>query len=163
MNCHTAQRLIATEPDSTPSAEESRLLAAHLSGCEACRNEQTIVARALAGWQASTASAAMPTVERAWQDIQRELRKSSGQPASRGFLRRSWMIPVSAAAALAALIVVARPLGKPSSPGNPLAQNSAARADFVEVPNDASSLVYVDDQSGWLVVWAVNDSSAAGG
>ena len=36
------------------------------------------------------------------------------------------------------------------------------RAEFVEVPGDASSVVYVDDQSGWLVVWAAAEPGGKG-
>ncbi|MEO7415180.1 MAG: hypothetical protein ABIZ81_17695 [Opitutaceae bacterium] len=35
---------------------------------------------------------------------------------------------------------------------------AVARADFVETPQNTSSIVYGDDKSVWLVVWAVTDN-----
>ncbi len=46
----------------------------------------------------------------------------------------------------------------------PLAGESFARADFVELTDgSATPLVYVDRESGWLVVWAVEGESTGHG
>jgi hypothetical protein len=45
---------------------------------------------------------------------------------------------------------------RPTDPGMSVPLRSqASRADSIEVPgSNASTMVYVDDKSGWLFVWA---------
>ena len=90
----------------------------------------------------------VPDEERAWQDIHREIRSAhpAGVRAWRGLGR--WALPLGAAAALAAVALLV------PSWNEEAASPMVARADYVEVAGDASSVVYVDDKSGWLVVWA---------
>lgn len=91
----------------------------------------------------------VPDEERAWQDIHREIRAGRAGGARAGLKWGRWALPFGAAATLA-LVAVLLPNG--SDPDG--AQAAGARAEFVEVSGDASSMVYVDDKSGWLVVWA---------
>lgn len=112
---------------------------------------------ALESWRMATNGAKAPDAERAWQDIHRAIRVT--RPAEpRGALGR-WILPLGAAAAavMALMVFTSQWKGRSTSQSG-IARVDAARADFVEVPDDASSVVYVDGESGWLVVWAVDNS-----
>jgi hypothetical protein len=78
--------------------------------------------------------------------VRRQARSArSPQPAH----RRWWAAaPVAAAAALAVAVWFKPPALAPADP-------AIARAVFVE-PGDAraTTLVYVDEPTGWLIVWA---------
>lgn len=164
MNCRKAQQLISVERDRALSSDERGYLEGHLTQCPSCRAEQITLSAALSDWRESTKAAAVPNVDRAWLDIRRAHRQST-PAASRtpaGLLR--WVLPVSGVAALAVVGGLILPRSSSSTvQAVQVEQRQIARADFVEVPSNASSLVYVDDQSGWLVVWSVSDATPSGG
>ena len=148
MNCHSAQRLLSAERDGALASPERAGLAAHVAGCAECRQFQVALAVAAEDGKTAAARVAVPDEERAWQDIHRELRaaRTTGARELWGVVR--WALPLGAAAALAAFMVFfQRDEDESATP-------TVARAEFVEVSGDASSVVYVDDKSGWLVVWA---------
>lgn len=161
MNCHSALRLISSERDGALTSTERAALESHLASCSDCREARRSLADVMEVWRTHAAATPPPDVERAWQDIRREIRASRA-PApsgSRKILR--WSVPLGAAAALAAAIAVAPHFA--SNPHAEVAQLERAHAEYVDVPGDASSMVYVDDQSGWLVVWAVNNDARPSG
>jgi hypothetical protein len=62
-------------------------------------------------------------------------------------------LPIGAVAAAAIAFYVAPTTPKAVSPTP--TKTHVARADSVEAPgNNASTMVFVDDKSGWLIVWA---------
>lgn len=157
MNCHSAQRQLAAERDGALATGERAGLVAHVAGCAECRRFQAGMAEAAAGAKAAAARAAVPDEERAWQDIRRELR-AAGPTTTRAWWNLGrWALPLGAAAALAAVAVIGPSWTDDEGPP------TVARAEFVEVSGDASSVVYVDDKSGWLVVWASAEPNAKGG
>jgi anti-sigma factor RsiW len=155
MNCHSAQRLLSAERDGALPTGERAGLAAHVAGCAECRRF-TAALRGV-GEQLKTAAerVAVPDEERAWHDIRRELRAT--QPARSWWQLGRWALPLGAAAALAAVAVIGPSWTDEEGP------QFVARAEFVEVSGDASSMVYVDDKSGWLVVWASAEPGGKGG
>jgi anti-sigma factor RsiW len=158
MNCRVAQHLLSAERDGALANHDRAGLDAHLAGCAGCRQTRAIVAGAIDSWKKSTAVIPAPDVERAWQDIRREIRTTEPEKSRSGWALPRWSLPIAAAAALAVAAIVS-PNWKSSDNSTPtIARAQSARADFVEVPNDASSVVYVDGESGWLVVWAVDDA-----
>lgn len=166
MNCRTAQRLLSAERDGALTPAERAGLDAHLAECAECRQARAAIAAAITGWQQATARVEVPDVEVAWQDIRREIRQSQPEK-SEAAARRGWAVPalwrwsvsLGAAAALAAVLALGPSWMEDSpEPTVAVARAETARADFVEVAKDSSSMVYVDDKSGWLVVWAVDDS-----
>jgi len=98
-----------------------------------------------------------------WQRIRRRLNggpERATQPA-RGIFTLWRSATLLAAAAAVALGIFLSPSLR--TPGAAVA-SAATTADFVEVGGDASSaMVYVDDKSGWLVVWAADTADKAGG
>ena len=154
MNCRAAQRLLSSERDGAPATPGCADLAAHVAGCAECRQFQAVLAEAGEKLRDAAARVTVPDEERAWQDIHREIRAARPARASRWQPVR-WVLPLGAAAALAAILAWV-----PSE--DDLTPQTVARAEFVEVPNDSSSVVYVDDKSGWLVVWASANAAKGG-
>ena len=151
MNCRSVQRLLSAERDGASAPSGRAALASHLAECADCRRFQTVIAEAPEAWRSSTASVMVPDGERAWQAVRREIRSggvTTGATSTPWFAR--WALPVGAAAALAVVAVVLAPRWR----SVPVTAPVVARADFVEVGGASSPLVYVDDKSGWLVVWA---------
>ncbi len=157
MNCHSAQRLLSAERDGALATGERAGLAAHVAGCAECRQFQAKCVEAIEGLKAAATRVAVPDEERAWQDIRRELRAARPTAARAWWNLGRWALPLGAAAALAAVAVIGPSWTDDDGP------QTVARAEFVEVSGDASSVVYVDDKSGWLVVWASVDPNAKGG
>jgi predicted anti-sigma-YlaC factor YlaD len=164
MNCRAAQRLISAERDAVLAASERSNLEAHLAACGDCRQFRAIISEAAEAWRASTMQLRVPDAERSWQAIRREIRAGeagAGRPAPRSF---RWMLPLGAGAALAAVVLILAPQWRQRlKSASELRERQVARVDFVEVPDGGSSMVYIDDKSGWLVVWAVDPKQAAGG
>ncbi|HEY1110492.1 MAG TPA: hypothetical protein VGE76_17715 [Opitutaceae bacterium] len=101
----------------------------------------------------------MPDSEREWHAVRRKIRGGAEvgttgiiAPARRRFL--PWLaVPLGAAAAIAtALYVASDPSQTPPSVSH--GPGAIARADYVEAPGAAQTMVYVDEKSGWLVVYA---------
>lgn len=116
------------------------------------------MAAAIQDWRNVTARVRAPDPERAWQDIRREIRRSAPEKKAALLGLPRWSLPLAAAAGLTVAAVTAPRWFEDAKPTTTVARLEKARADFVEVGNNSSSVVYVDDQSGWLVVWAVNDT-----
>lgn len=160
MNCRSAQRLISLDRDGRLLSPDLTALDEHLAGCADCRKAKVLLGAAAEGWRISAANVQVPDVTRAWQDIRREIRANAA-PARGSAVFRRWTLPIGAVAAAAAALVFAPRWDGQDSLVAPAA-TEMARADFVEVASNASSVVYVDEKSGWLVVWA-DEGRAPGG
>ncbi len=147
MNCRDCERLLLGE-GGEPSVPESAAIAAHVQDCPQCRALQASLASALGQWKAETAAQA-PDTAAAWRSLRPRLAARRTQPRRLG--RLIWLsAPLAAAAALA--LVFYHPA--PAARGDGF---TSAHADFVEAGNPtASTVVYVDNDSGWLVVWAAD-------
>ena len=165
MKCQEAHSLIAAERDETVASREPAQLEAHLAGCDACRRIRLDLAAALESWRAGTAQVAAPSVEQEWLAVRRRLRGAT-QPGDETARRTrhttfAWFaLPLAVAAAMAFALFFPRSAGD----GSAAAAHSPAiaRADSIEVPGGrASTMVFVDDKSGWLIVWA-SDAVADG-
>lgn len=154
MNCREAELEIFADRIGEPGGNMSSALNAHLSACPACRRKRDSLAMALERWKEGTRSVAVPDVHRAWSDLRCEIRGGTATATPPGPLL-SWLaMPLVATAALA-LMLVSEPR-PPGTDGEPTLRQ-VARAEFVEVPSStASTVVFVDDTSGWLVVWATD-------
>ena len=172
MNCRSAQPLLSAERDGALASHERAALETHLADCADCRRARANVAAAVERWRANVAAAKAPDSTLAWQAVRRELRATTGRRESSAPWFARWMLPLGGAAALAAAVAIALVpqwrggvggVGGVGASSPMTAAAAGARAEFVEVPNNASSMVYVDDQSGWLVVWAVDDANPTKG
>ncbi len=164
MNCRSAQRLLSAERDGAPASGARADLEGHLAACGECRQFRATIAEAADAWRASMAQIRVPDAERAWQEVRREIRAGDSRPARSAPWGARWLLPLGAAAALAAVAVMVVPLWRQGPAATPeVHPRQVARNDVVEVPDGGSSVVYVDAKSGWLVVWAVDAKQAAGG
>lgn len=157
MNCREAQQQIFTERDGALSLEGRTALDGHLAHCDACRKIRADLAAALVYWKTEADAVAVPDGEREWHAVRRKIRGADVAPRSRLKLL-SWVaLPLGIAAAVA--FVILRPI-PPSDEAAAAAVPQVARVDSVETPgNNASTMVIVDQKSGWLIVWASDGKS----
>lgn len=170
MNCRDSESLILAERDGALNNAQLAALSDHVASCAACRKLRSDLATALAAYQADLAQAPLPDADEAWRDLQSRLH----EPA-----RKRPLAPViwfgaslAAAAAIALAFFGARPAAPAPShelvntpPPPPLHDPSIiAGADYVEAGDaNASVMVYVDKESGWLIVWATDAETAGKG
>ena len=156
MNCREAQQQIFAERDGATSPEERAALDRHLAHCDACQKVSADLAAALVYWQTGAANTGVPDAEREWQAVRRRIRGGPTAPSPR--VRPSllgWVaVPLAAAAALV-FAVFRDPAPTAGTLDAAPVVPQVARVDSVEAPgSDASTMVYVDDKSGWVIVLA---------
>jgi anti-sigma factor RsiW len=154
MNCREAEHQIFAERDGALDPQKRAALSDHVSHCPACRRINDVLAAAIGIWKSQAAAVRAPEAERAWHDLRRRIRSEAAPATNRWPSWRAWVgAPLAAAAAVAAAIAI-NPEWRELivTPG---AVHSIAQAEYVEVPSaTASTFVFVDDKSGWLVVLA---------
>jgi anti-sigma factor RsiW len=157
MNCQAAQLLLSAERDQPLGAGVRAPLEAHLAECAACRKLRATLAESAAAWRVTTANVPVPDERLEWQRIRRRLH-GEGQPEVKptfGWLAWWRGLSFAAVAAAVAFGVFLAPSWNGRGAGA-----AVAATDTVEVGGDASSaMVFVDDKSGWLVVWAAGATS----
>lgn len=160
MNCRSVQRLLSAERDGAPATSERAALDSHVAECAVCRQFQFTMMEAADAWRTTTARVQVPDAELAWQAVRREIRSDGAAETRSAPLFSRWVLPLGAVAALAAVAVIVAPRWQqvPTAPAR-----DVARADFVEVGGASSPMVYVDDKSGWLVVWAADEQHPKSG
>ncbi|HEY0863565.1 MAG TPA: zf-HC2 domain-containing protein [Lacunisphaera sp.] len=158
MNCRDIESLIFAERDGVLTKEQHAALSAHIAACPACRHARTVYGEAVTFLKTDAANVAVPNVDKEWRTIRAQLHGEGAKPAKKRPLAPIiWFsAPLAAAAALAfAFFVTRSPLPEAPSLTPPAAVAEMASADFVEAGDaNASTMVYVDKDSGWLVVWA---------
>lgn len=165
MNCHAVQQLLSAERDQALGADARGDLEAHVAGCAACRQMRATLADAADAWRTTTAGVRVPDERLEWQRIRRRLSGDAARATRPAATIFTWWRSATFAAAVAAVAIgmFVAPAWFQGPPAARPPANSAV-ADFVEVGGDASSaMVFVDDKSGWLVVWAAGAGDKAGG
>lgn len=158
MNCTRSHHLLSAERDRTLDSGERAVLEQHLAGCADCRQFRSRLEGAVAAWRADASALPAPDVERAWQDIRREIR--GGGPAEQIRTRQDrrsgrWGLSLGALGAAAVVTLSVWGLRRPGPDVfAPVALNEGSAVEYVEVPENAASMVFVDDESGWVVVWS---------
>ncbi|HVS50921.1 MAG TPA: hypothetical protein VHD62_01105 [Opitutaceae bacterium] len=161
MNCREAQHHLFAE-DGAPRDARRAAFAEHAAQCAACRQLGENLARTIATWRDSAESARVPDAELEWQKLRREIRGGTRAAAPLRGWRAAWLtVPLAAAAALATMFFTSSksPSDAPHATVVASAKHntSGAAAKAGDSGNDASTLVYVDDKSGWTFVWAPED------
>jgi hypothetical protein len=151
MNCRDAERQIFAERDGLLDLPQQAAVAEHVAHCAACRRTRNNLAAAIESWRVATQAVAAPDADREWEAVRRQMRGGVGSNGQVSAARQrrvlSWVaLPLGAAAAVA-LAFFMRPASSSSIAAN------VARADSVEVSAADGSVVYVDDKSGWVVIW----------
>lgn len=156
MNCRQAQDHLFADRGALDDNQRAAL-DAHVAACPACRRISENLTAALTDWRRAAELAPVPNAEREWHAVRRKIRGGAEAgatdtitPARRRFL--PWLaLPLGAAAAIATALYVAQ---DPTQAPAGTAHGTIARADSVEAPGAAQTMVYVDEKSGWLVVYA---------
>jgi anti-sigma factor RsiW len=144
MNCPEAESLLPAGPSGGLSAVQHTALAEHLAACPACRQTQAALSDLIETWRNEAASVSVPPADEAWARVRarRHPQRRTQRPNPVFWLG----LPLAAAAAVAFVFLTPETVAP-----------ETARADFVETGDGSgSTMVYVDKESGWLVVWAVD-------
>ncbi len=158
MNCHAAQNALFEDRDDQLAPNQQAALETHLATCGECQRVRQSLETALSSWRHQNTTVAIPDSQREWHAVRRRIRggvDESGQATSRH--RRglfAWVsIPVSAAAAALAVALYVGPFSL-KSPESAASLAQTARVNPATPEPSASNMVFVDDKSGWLVVWS---------
>jgi hypothetical protein len=151
MNCREVQDRLCSAPDAAPDSSAGAALEAHVAHCAACRRVRDDLTAALAAWRSDVAKIEVPDAGREWQAVRRRIRGGAATPRP-GWGLGGWLgLPFAAAAAAAVVMFSPSPISSVIE----LPVGEIARAENIEAPgHDASTMVFVDDKSGWLIVWA---------
>lgn len=165
MNCQAAEQLLLAERDGVLTNEQHAALSRHADGCASCRQLRLNLAAAMAAVRDDAANLAVPDADEEWRLLQLEMRAAARRERLGGGAPAviKWVgAPMAAAAALTLAFYVGRTM--PLEPTRGFSVAAEARVDFVEVADtDATPIVFLDNESGWLVVWAAESESTARG
>ncbi len=152
--CNEIERLLLSEPDGALTATELAELEAHVSGCEACRRQRNLLSTLLSSLKKSQEAVPNPSSREEWMTLRNRIRGERGAERKTNGWSSPWLrwgipaLSLGAAAAVAFILYLRAP-----SP-TPFSRATIARAEYVQSENAESTLVYVDQESGWLIVWA---------
>lgn len=176
MNCRDNESLILAERDGALTKDQLAVLSDHVATCPACAKLRADLASALATYQNGLSGVAAPDPDEAWHELQNQLAAPERREGKRPLAPVIWFgASLAAAAAFAFAFLFTRPTSPPAAdetllaiappPPPPLHDPSfIAGADYVEAGDpDASIMVFVDKESGWLVVWAAGSDTATSG
>lgn len=162
MNCGNIESLLLAERDGVLTADQQASLEQHVGACPGCRRFRAGLAEAMHLFRADAASIAVPDVDDEWHALQSQLPGRKARPAKKRPLAP--VIWIGAPLAAAAALTLAY-LGWPQKPVEQFSSDpNIAEAEYVEAGDaNASTMVYVDKESGWLVVWAADNDAATKG
>ncbi len=150
MNCKQAQEWISRDIDGELHTADQEILTQHLIQCPDCRQIRDHWMKA-SQLLKQTAQVKIPDAEETWQEIRSQLNQPKIASQSNLLPFPSIIRWVSAAAAIIAISLGIRFLLQEPPLETYAFQNEV---EFVEtdIP-DSSPAVYVDDESGWTIVW----------
>jgi anti-sigma factor RsiW len=167
MSCTQTQRLIFAERDAPLAPAQQAELSEHLERCPDCARLRAKLTDSVAAWRTATANVDVPNAAIEWQAVRLRLPTAKPSPGVRRWRPSTlaWIgVPLAVLAAVAVIFFspqrsgTVAASGSDSAPASKMAALKApefARAEFVDVPgNSSSTTIYVDNASGWLVVWA---------
>lgn len=148
MNCRSAENHLFAERDGALDSTQRAALTEHVAHCATCRAQRDRLAAAIESWRAATQAVTPPDPLREWESLRRQIRGGVGwdRPVNRRTLLPWLTLPLGAAAAVALAVFVNSPAPSPETP-------RVARSEAVEVSAGDGSVVFVDDKSGWVVIW----------
>ena len=179
MNCRHAQDQLLVARDAPLGAREAAELARHVATCAQCRAVKNGIEAAVAAWRETDANVTVPDPQTEWHAVRRKLRQAPANPVRVPDWSRLLRLaaPLTAVAAIALIVWQTHEPGPetleaptaiaahdPDETWSEMEQHFAfvAHAEYVETANEeASPFVYVDDESGWLIVWASDPPDAA--
>ena len=162
MNCRDLEPLLLAERDGVLTDGQHASLERHVAACPACAQLRARLGEAIDTFRADAASVAVPAADAEWRALRARLHGESAKPTrQRPLAPVIWFGSSLAAAAALAFVFVSSP-PRPVTPV--VAAPEIAQAEFVEAGDaNASTMVYVDKDSGWLVVWATDSAPKTSG
>ena len=164
MNCRDIEPLLLAERDGVLTTGQHAALAGHVAVCPACRQLRADLTEATLFLKTDAANVAVPDADTEWRELRAQLHTDAAKPAKKRPLAPViWFgAPLAAAAAIAFVFftgrpqpvapVTAMPATAPAAPEEPLV--ALASVDHIGADDTpTSTMVYVDKDSGWLVVW----------
>lgn len=149
MNCRDIEPLLLAERDGVLTADEHAALAKHLAACPACRKERLVYGEAVTFLKTDAANVAVPDADIEWRTIRARLHGPDRLEKKPRLAPVIWFgASLAAAAALAVAFFIQR--SDPSDDVSPRPRMMAAKP----TATGASTIAYVDQDSGWLVVWS---------
>lgn len=170
MNCRDAETQIFAARDAPLGAADAAVLEQHLQACPQCRRLAAGLTAAASSWRERDQAVTVPDARSEWHAVRRQIRSAApAQKATAGLpsWQRLWRfaLPLAGAGALA-IGMVNLSQTPPATPAESTIAaadwshfedhfTAYARAEYVETENeDVSPFVYLDEESGWLIVWA---------
>lgn len=154
MNCRQAQRQIFATRDGVIAETDRRALAEHLAGCAVCQQVDAGFTAAIQAWRADSSQVRVPDPQREWQRLSHTMARGERSPARRHLT--GWLaLPLAAAAAVAVGVFVT-----PNEPDREGGSRGTAVAGKAEAAAIDSTVVYVDEKSGWTFVWTTDSSKS---
>jgi len=161
MNCRDIEPLLSAERDHALTKEQRVSLDQHVAACPVCSEARGAISQAMELFKDDATAVTVPDVEEEWRKLSANLTVPlSKRPQRRPIAPLIWFgAPLAAAAAVAFAF-----FGQSSSTKSPAetvaTPTEVAQAEYVEPGNaNASTMVYVDKDSGWLVVWATDSDT----
>ncbi len=169
MNCHDAENQLIASRDAPLGAADAASLEQHLQECPHCQTLSAQLEEAVATWKKRDETVPVPDVVTEWHAVRRRIRSNDTVPAKGGLPTWSQLLKLAVPMAAAFAIAInfwPEPKPVPSIMGpSVVAQHDwsdihdhftyVAHAEYVETEDeDVSPFVYVDEESGWLIVWA---------
>jgi anti-sigma factor RsiW len=175
MNCRDVTPLLSAERDGPLDATAREALERHVAACPACKGLRADMAEAASAWKTETARAATPDPAGEWRSLRARLHAEADNPSPTTERRMPvWWLAGGAASLTAAAVWLTTLTPGPVAPVNStqpvsvvaLARPSQAQpagADYVDTPADTTPVVYLDQESGWLIVWAESPAPPVSG
>lgn len=159
-SCRHITSLLIAEPDGRLTPAEQAEIEGHVAECAACRQQRAVLTAIPASLQAVTHAVSSPNPQQEWMRLRAQLPKQrlqgkSQPPKTPFWLQWSFPLGAAAAAVVVALVTHFRYSDRVSTER---LSATVARADYVQAENADSTMVYVDQESGWLIVWAESSS-----
>ena len=156
MNCRDIEPLLLAERDGVLTNDQHAALAQHVAACPACQQLRARLSEVTDYLKTEAANVAVPDANHAWRELRAQLPGEKARPAKKRPLAPViWFgAPLAAAAALAFAFFSGRPAPQPAAT-TPLAVT--ASVDPLGADDSAApTMAYVDNESGWLVVWTMD-------
>lgn len=155
MTCRDIEPLLLTERDGTLTSGQRAALEQHVAACPACQQLRVRLNAALDAFQADAAKVTIPDADTEWRTLRAQLHGEQTKPAKKRPLAPVIWFGSSLAAAAALVLIFFTQSPQPDSP------TQTARTGAADV--NASTIAYVDKESGWLVVWATEGDAKSSG
>ncbi|MDB6116061.1 MAG: hypothetical protein JWQ62_3006 [Lacunisphaera sp.] len=162
MNCRDTEPLLFAETDGVLPPDQRAALERHLAACPACQEMRTRLQDATAAFRADAAQVSVPDANEEWQTLRAQLAKTKPRPEKKRPLAPVIWFGTSLAAAAALTVAYLGLQPKPAdliAPAPVVARSNLPDANAADAP----TVAYVDQESGWLVVWAADGTAKTSG